>query len=101
MDTRSRLEALIKEKGLTTRKVSLDAGLSDSALHKYLTGQTRSITVDNLEKVAQALGVSLRHLMFGSPQDESLHYIWDYIPDKRRKQALDVLETFADRDNSA
>lgn len=88
------------EKGLKERRVSLDAGLSDSMLNKFLAGKTQSITVDNLEKIAKALGVSFRFLMFGDQEDEKLHYIWDYIPDRRRAQALKVLETFADDERS-
>lgn len=101
MTPRERLAAVMKEKDMSARAVSLKAGLSDSLVHKYLTGQTKSITVDNLEKVAKALGVSLRYLMFGKAEDENLHYIWDYIPSTRRKQALDILETFTDRDTGS
>lgn len=97
MDLRVRIQALIdRDPELTYRKVSLAAGLSDSMLHKFMTGQTKSMTVENLEAIAGALGVSLRHLMFGSPDDEKVAYIWDRISDNRRKQALQVLETFAD-----
>ena len=96
MDLRQRIDRAMKAKDLTLRGVSLAAGLSDSMLHKFMTGQTRSITVDNLEKVAEALGVSLRHLMFGDPDEEKVSYIWDHIPERRRQQALQVLQTFAD-----
>jgi len=97
MDLRVRIQAIIDQNpGLTYRKVSLDAGLSDSMLHKFMTGQTKSITVENLEAIARALGVSLRHLMFGHPDDDKVAFIWDHIPERRRQQALQILETFAD-----
>lgn len=98
MDVRDRINSILEEKGLSSREVSLKAGLSDSMLNKFLTHQTKSITVDNLEKIAKALEVSFRHLMFGDPDDEKLYYIMDRISQKRRAQAIRVLETFADDD---
>lgn len=104
MDIRERIRQTLDESpGLTVRGVSIAAGLSDSMLHKYLTGQTRSMNVDNLEALADALGVNSRWLIFGdAPKlpDAKLVYIWDRIADLRREQALKVLETFADADQS-
>lgn len=98
MDLRARIQRIIdaSEGKMTYRSVSLAAGLSDSMLHKFMTKQTKSITVENLEAIAGAMGVSLRHLMFGDPDDEKVAYIWDHIPERRRQQALQILETFAD-----
>lgn len=101
MELRPRIQALLDEKGLTVRGVSLRAGLSDSMLHKFMTGATKSMTVENLERVAGALDVSLRHLMFADPDDDNVSFIWDHIPSQRRKQALQVLETFADTEKQA
>lgn len=94
MDVRARIEAVMAEKSMSARAVSLAAGLSDSMLHKFLTRQTHSITVDNLEKIAKALGVSFRHLMFGDPDDDKIAYIWDRIAERDRQRALRVLEGF-------
>jgi len=47
---------------LTVRNVSLAAGLSDSALHKFLTKPEQSMSVANLEKVADVLGVRTAEL---------------------------------------
>lgn len=102
MDLRERIQQVIDATpGATYRKVSLDAGLSDSMLHKFMTGQTKSITVENVEAIAKALGVSLRHLMFGEPDIANVSYIWDHIPEQRRKKALQALEAFSDIDDSA
>ena len=68
-------------------------------MHKFLTGQTKSMTVENLENVAEALGVDSRWLIFGDdarPADPKLADIWDHIPQALRNQALKVLATFAD-----
>jgi transcriptional regulator with XRE-family HTH domain len=101
MDVRSRIQAILDERGLSARSVSLEAGLSDSMLHKFLTSKTQSITVETLEKIAKALGVSLRHLMFGDPDDDKVAYIWDHIPQRDRVRALKLLESFADISSDA
>jgi DNA-binding Xre family transcriptional regulator len=101
MDLRTRIQQIIdRNPGMTYRSVSLAAGLSDSMMHKFMTHQTKSITVENLEAIAKALGVSMRHLMFGDPDDEKVAYIWDHIPERRRKQALEILQTFTDGDGT-
>lgn len=101
MDVRARIRQILDEKSLSVRKVSLDAGMSDSMLHKYLTGQTRSITVDNLEGVARALGVSMRFLWFGEDQHENVVYYWDKFNERQRRQALRILETLSDEDDQS
>lgn len=51
---------------LTVRNVSLAAGLSDSALHKFLTKPEQSMSVANLEKVAEVLQVRTAELFDGN-----------------------------------
>lgn len=57
---RDRIEAV---DDLTMRSVSLAAFGSDSALHKFLSGANKSIKVDNLSSVADAMGVPLTALL--------------------------------------
>ena len=98
MDLRARIQAEIdKRPGMTVRSLSIQAGLSDSALHKFMTGKTKSLTTDNLEKIADALALSVRELWWGDA-DGKLSYLFDHIPSERREQAIGVLETFADAD---
>lgn len=101
MDLRDRIRAAIAAKeGATVRNVSLAAGLSDSALHKFLTGSTKSITVDSLEGIAKALDVSLRYLMFGDEDSENVTHIWDRIPARDKERARRILETLAEDSES-
>lgn len=94
MEIRERIRQIIDSRDdLTVRNVSLKAGMSDSNLQKFLTGATHSMSVANFEKVAAAMGVSVRFLMLGEEEAEIIH-IWDRIPDARRPHARDVLETF-------
>ena len=96
MDLRARIaEEIAKHEGMTVRSLSLQAGLSDSALHKFMTGKTKSLTTDNLEKLAEALGLTVRELWWGN-DDGKIAYIWDHIPDERKDLALEVLQRFAD-----
>lgn len=96
MDTRQRLRKLIEQSDtLTFVNVSIRAGLSDSAVHKYCTGRTQSMTTDNLQKVAGAAGVSLRWLLFGD-EDSSVMHLFERIPEDRREQAISMLEAMAD-----
>lgn len=96
MDTRQRLRKLIEQSDtLTFVSVSVRAGLSDSAVHKYCTGRTQSMTTDNLQKVAVAAGVSLRWLLFGEESSPVME-LFERIPESRRQQAIEVLESMAD-----
>lgn len=96
MDLRARItEEMAKHAGMTVRSLSIQAGLSDSALHKFMTGRTKSLTTDNLEKIAEALGITARQLWWGNA-DGKVAYIWDHIPDERKDLALEVLQRFAE-----
>lgn len=96
MGPRERIKAYIDERDqLSYASVSKAAGLSDSAVHKYVTGQVKSMTLENIEKVARAMGASFRWVVFGDGHPD-VENIWDRIPIRRRAQALKVLETFAD-----
>jgi DNA-binding Xre family transcriptional regulator len=95
MDLRARIqEEIDRRDNMTVRSLSIAAGLSDSALHKFMTGATKSLTTDNLEKIAKALGMTALQLWRGG--GPNVEYIWDHIPQRRRAQALQVLKTFAD-----
>lgn len=100
VDIRQRIQSVIDATpGMSPRSVSLAAGFSDSMVHKFLTGQTQSMTLDNVNKLAEALGVTGRWLAYGDGPKKAppnVIYIYDRIPLDRREQAMKVLETFAD-----
>ena len=99
MDIRDRIRACIDENPeLTVRSVSLAAGLSDSMLHKFLSGGTDSITLKTVDKIAEALGVDAQWLAYGegSPERASdLTKMWERIAENDRDKAMRVLEAFA------
>lgn len=98
MDVRDRINEILRaHPDWSPRSVSLKAGLSDSMLHKFLTGATRSMTLENMEAVAEALQVDPRWLLWGDEPpraEEVVVKMFDRIPKNRRSQALAVLETF-------
>jgi len=66
MDMRERIKATIDANPeLSVRSVSLAAGMSDSLLGKFLKGDNDSMTIKTAEKLADALGVDARWLIFG------------------------------------
>jgi transcriptional regulator with XRE-family HTH domain len=80
MDVRDRIKVAIAAKpGQTVRSVSLAAGLSDSMLNKFLSGQTDSMTLKTCEKLADALGVDVRWLAFGEGDPEQASDVADKI----------------------
>lgn len=100
VDIRERIIALIEaDSALSVRGVSLAAGLGETTLRNFLKGMTRSMTLESIEKIADILGVTARYLAYGD--DKPVVYIWDRIPDQRRQQALQVLETFTDESKRA
>jgi len=71
MGMRQRIAATIEQRpGLSIRAASLAAGMSDSMLGKYLKGDTDSMTIKSAEKLADALGVDPRWLIFGEGDPE-------------------------------
>lgn len=98
MDIRDRIRSVIDEKpSMTVRSVSLAAGLSDSALHKFLNGSTDSITLKTVDKIADALGVDPRWLAYGEGDPEpasDLSALLGRIAESDREQVKRILETF-------
>jgi transcriptional regulator with XRE-family HTH domain len=101
MDIRDRINSIIAENpDMSVRSVSLAAGLSDSALHKFLSGATESLTMKTVDKLAEALGVDARWLAYGEGTPErasEISDIWDRISKDQREQAKRVLEAFTRR----
>lgn len=99
MDIRDRINAVITAApDKTVRSVSLAAGLSDSALHKFLTGATDSITLKTVDKLAEALGVDPVWLAYGEGDPDmasDVGRLLERIPENRRQEALAILQVFA------
>ncbi len=100
MDVKQRIREIIAARDdLSVRGVSLKAGMSDSALHKFLTTDA-SMSIANLERVAEAMGVTVVSLL-GEPEPAvataNVVRLWSRIAARDQSQALAILETFADK----
>ena len=101
MDVKQRIKSIIDSReDLTIRNVALKAGMSDSSLNKFLNNAEQSTTLRSLEKIADALGVSLRWLMFGEDDQPQVIRIWDHIPQRKRADAIRVLSAFVDEEKA-
>lgn len=98
MDIRDRIQAVLdRNPGMSLRSVSLDAGLSDSMLHKFMKGSTRSLTLETVDKLAKALNVDPVWLAYGEGDPErasEIDALLKRIPEDQREQALRVLQAF-------
>jgi transcriptional regulator with XRE-family HTH domain len=99
MDLRDRIRSVIDaDDKLTVRNVSLRAGLSDSWLDKLLKGGVRSPTLENIEKLAEALDVDPRWLAFGEGDKEryaDISRVIEGLNEKQADMARQMLEVIA------
>ena len=96
MDMRDRIRTLLDEKGIGTKNASRQIGASERWLGHYLDGVTTEIGHERLGRLAELLGVSADHLLFGADrgEDPEVHKvvsIFTAIPKKDRSMALRVL----------
>ena len=64
---RERLRAIIQERGVTPREVSLRVGQNAYLVRDILNGRSANPRLDTVQKLADALGVPLRDLTSESP----------------------------------
>lgn len=99
MDIRQRIQSVIdKTEGMSVRKASLDAGLSDSMLGKFLNGSVDSLTLKTVDKLAEALGVDPRWLAYGEGDPDAatdIGDLWAKIGDRDKARAKAILAAFA------
>jgi transcriptional regulator with XRE-family HTH domain len=92
-EIRARISARLAELSLDVKPASVKAGLGETTLRNYLKGMTNSLTFKTVEKLAGALDVTPRWILFGEDSPEIVD-IMDRIPGDRRDHALNVLRTF-------
>lgn len=59
------LPKLLKERGLTAKKVSLETSVSQSTLSTWTLPNAKPRNIDDVAAVAEFLNVSLNYLLFG------------------------------------
>lgn len=64
MKLRTIITSLCKKKGWSLSRLAKEAGVPVQTVHNWLTAR-KSINPDQIQKAAQALGVSVHYLLFG------------------------------------
>lgn len=65
MEVRDMIAKLMKDKEVTYAELEKRTGLPRSVLNRYVNGVTKKIPIDNLEKIAKALGVAPVYFVVG------------------------------------
>ena len=79
-----KITVIKKEKGMTTAALSRATGISHSVISRYESGAIKYIPIDQLDKIASALGVTTEELT-----KDDIRYAANAlsdIPQKRAKQ---------------
>jgi len=69
---RLRVKELANKQGLNRNQLQLKSGVTLPLLNRYWKNTTGAVTLDALERIAQALGVKAVDLIEEIPDDESL-----------------------------
>ena len=57
---RIRIKNLINENHITANKLALNSGVNRSNLNRFLRGQNKSITIESITLICQALNITLK-----------------------------------------
>lgn len=94
MTSAEKIDSIIKEKGLSRRKVAMMANIPPSTLQSALE-RNKNITIEMLEKIANALDVPVFSLAVPNLQDDiaaRLDIVFSKIPEEAYPYALKILE---------
>ena len=57
---RIRIKNLIKENNITANKLALNSGVNRSNINRFLRGKNKSITIESITLICQALNITLK-----------------------------------------
>ncbi len=101
-DCLDRIALLLSEKRISIRKLSMLTGIAPTTIHDIVNGKYKSVSAENLYKIAEALGTTVEFLRFGHDitsvykhsdevnniaanlerlNDDGLHKVEDYVDD--------------------
>ena len=69
---RFRLDKLLKDRGLTAYRLSMESGIHQRVLSKYVNNQVREISLETLNTMCKALRCKVGELI-------------EYVPDRKSK----------------
>ena len=94
MQMRDRIRERLAALNISARAASLKAGLNSHFLQKVLAEEDKSITTENLRKLAEALETSPEWLLTGTgpteqdPEITEIVDIWSRIPEREARKAI-------------
>jgi transcriptional regulator with XRE-family HTH domain len=99
MDIRTRIDALLTEKGWGRKTLSRHMGVSPDFIRMFLDKKTQQMGHENLVKAAEALGVTAEYLLNGDPVEndpeiEFMTRLLRKIDKSDRQTAIEVLKRF-------
>ena len=107
-DISMRILKTINEKGISYGELSKMTGLPKSALQRYAIGETETIPIDRLEKIADALNVEAAYLIGWldetdeknaiSPEGHHIGVLFDRADEKDKLLTHSVLDKYDDED---
>ncbi|WP_394523717.1 helix-turn-helix domain-containing protein [Lacrimispora sp. JR3] len=81
-----RIRDTAKVKGYSVNRLEQELGFARSSINKF---NKNAPSADKLQKIAEALGVSVDYLMTGNMEDDSEHY---YVNEETREIAQEIFE---------
>ena len=65
-----RIEALLKERGISGSRMSADLGMSRSFMTELRKGRAKGVSAENAARIAEYLGVSTDYLLGNAEREE-------------------------------
>ncbi len=116
MGLKDRLKELRSRKGITQEALASALDIPESTVRRYESSDDNTPRRERLEKIADYFGVSVDYLLGRTDNPSTsvredmpdelttiMYHKWDQLDEKRRKQALkllEILEQEADEENS-
>ena len=84
-----RIEALLKERGISGSRMSADLGMSRSFMTELRKGRAKGVSAENAARIAEYLGVSTDYLLGNTerpePQAEADEELAEYLEELRSR----------------
>lgn len=84
-----RIEALLKERGISGSRMSADLGMSRSFMTELRKGRAKGVSAENAARIAEYLGVSTDYLLGNTdcpePQTEGDAELAEYLEELRSR----------------
>lgn len=99
----SRIYECVQNSQLSYGELAKITGIAKSAIHRYATGQVQKIPKENIEKIANTTGVTVRWILgldelpdnAEQSENEELFNIFSSLPEDRQQIVADLIRTLS------